>query len=135
MLPDISFATAALLAIGSVVLALIPSGEAHHGAAGLFDETRMVEVRGVVKTWSFVNPHPILVLEVTDRNGQKAEWDIYFGPSAASAMRSRGYAADTFKFDETVIVNGHPATTAGVNGIDVWGAATSMTREDGSRIP
>ena len=125
----------ALTAIGSVVLALTTSGAAHHGAAGLFDETRTVEVRGVVKTWSFVNPHPILVLEVTDENGQTAEWDVYFGPSAASAMRSRGYTADTFKFDETVIVNGHPARTTGVNGIDVWGAATSMTREDGTRFP
>ena len=27
---------------------------------------RTVEVTGSVKTWSFVNPHPILVLEVTD---------------------------------------------------------------------
>jgi hypothetical protein len=125
----------ALMAIGSVVLALTPSGAAHHGAAGLFDETRPVELRGVVKTWSFVNPHPILVLEVSVENGQIEEWDVYFGPSAVSALRSRGYAADTFEFDETVIVRGNPATAAGVNGIDIWGAATSVSREDGTPVP
>ena len=125
----------ALMAIGSVVLALTPTTGAHHGAAGLFDETRTVEVTGVVKTWSFVNPHPILVLEVSDENGQIEEWDVYFGPSAVSALRSRGYASDTFEFHETVIVRGNPATSTGVNGIDVWGAATSVSREDGTSVP
>lgn len=125
----------AFVAIGSVVLALTVSAAAHHGAAGLFDQTRTVELKGSVKKWSFVNPHPILLLEVTDENGQKADWDIYFGPSAASALRRRGYAADTFKFGETLIVRGHPAKAAEVRGIDVFGGAGSVTREDGTRVP
>jgi hypothetical protein len=125
----------ALAVIGSVVMALAPSAVAHHGAAGLFDETRTVELKGVVKTWSFVNPHPILVLEVTDENGQAAEWDVYFGPSAATALRSRGYTAETFEFGETVIVEGHPAAIEGVNGVDVLGGASRVTREDGTPVP
>lgn len=125
----------ALIVVGSVVLALPRPAAAHHGAAGLFDETRTVDVKGSVKTWSFVNPHPILVLEVTDENGQKADWDIYFGPSAASALRRRGYAADTLKIGETLIVRGHPAKAAGVHGIDVFGGASTMTRADGTRVP
>ena len=125
----------ALIAVGSVVLALTSPAGAHHGAAGLFDGTRTVEVKGSVKTWSFVNPHPILLVEVTDENGQKVDWDIYFGPSAASALRRRGYAADTFTFGETLIVRGHPAKAAGVRGIDVFGGAGSVTREDGTRVP
>ena len=120
---------------GTIALALGSLGHAHHGAAGLFDETRMVEVTGTVKTWSFVNPHPILLLEVGDENGQTADWDVYFGPSAASALRRRGYATDTFTFGETVTVNGHPAQTAGVRGIDVFGRTSSVTRADGSRVP
>jgi hypothetical protein len=50
----------ALIVVGSLVLALPRPAAAHHGAAGFFDETRTVEVKGWVKTWSFVNPHPIL---------------------------------------------------------------------------
>ena len=124
-----------LAVIGSVAMALTPSAVAHHGAAGLFDESRTVELKGVVKTWSFVNPHPILVLDVTDENGQTAEWDVYFGPSAATALRSRGYAPETFEFGETVIVEGHPAKTEGVNGVDAWGEASRVTREDGTPVP
>ena len=125
----------ALAMIGSGVMALTPSAVAHHGAAGLFDESRTIELKGVVKTWSFVNPHPILVLEVTDENGQTAEWDVYFGPSAATALRSRGYAPETFEFGETVIVEGHPAAIEGVNGVDAWGEASRVTREDGTPVP
>ena len=125
----------ALIVIGSVMLALTSRAGAHHGAAGLFDVTRTVDVQGSVKSWSFVNPHPILLLEVTDENGQYADWDIYFGPAAASALRRRGYAADTFKVGETLIVRGHPAKAAGVRGIDVFGGAGRVTREDGTRVP
>jgi len=64
------------IVVGGAVLVLSPPAAAHHGAAGLFDLSRTVEVTGSVKTWSFVNPHPILVLEVTDENGATADWDI-----------------------------------------------------------
>jgi hypothetical protein len=88
-----------------------------------------------VKKWSFVNPHPILLLDVTDEKGAKAEWDVYFGPSAVSFMRRNGYAPETFKVGETVIVKGHPATGAGVRGVDIWGKGASVTRADGTAIP
>ena len=125
----------ALIVVGGAVLVLSPPAAAHHGAAGLFDLSRTVEVTGSVQTWSFVNPHPILVLEVTDENGATADWDIYFGPSAASMLRNRGYAPNTFKFGETLIVEGHPAKTTGARGIDIFGPAASVTRSDGTRVP
>jgi hypothetical protein len=108
---------------------------AHHGQAGLFDEARIVELRGTVKSWSFVNPHPMLVLEVTDEKGGKADWDVFFGPPGAPIMRRSGYSAETFKTGEIVIVKGHPATAAGVRGVDVWGKGVSVTRADGSPVP
>jgi hypothetical protein len=125
----------ALIGVGSLVLALSTSGAAHHGQAGLFDESRIVELKGAVKQWSFVNPHPILLLEVADDKGAKADWDVYFGPSAVSFLRRQGYTPETFRVGETVIVKGHPATGAGVRGIDVWGKGTAVTRADGTAIP
>ncbi len=50
-------------------------------------------------------------------------------------MRSRGWSDETFTAGETVIVIGHPAVAEGVRGIDVWGAASSVTRPDGTPIP
>ena len=121
--------------VGIFVLALSSVAATHHGAAGLFDVSQTVEVTGSVKMWRFVNPHPILVLEVTDQHGQTADWDIYFGPSAAAILQRRGYAPDTFTFGETLAVTGHLAKAAGVRGIDVFGPAASITRPDGTRVP
>jgi hypothetical protein len=125
----------ALVGIAALSLTLSLPSAAHHGQAGLFDEARTIELKGAVKQWSFVNPHPILLLEVTDEKGVKAEWDVYFGPSGMSFMRRNGYTPETFKVGETVIVKGHPATGAGVRGVDIWGKGVSVTRADGTALP
>src|SRR5512132_2089666 len=95
----------ALLACGIMWLALGSPGAAHHGQVGLFDQTKVVELKGSVKEWNFVNPHPILVLEVTDQ-GTTTQWDVYFGPSAVSFMKRQGFTRDTFKPGETIVVKG-----------------------------
>ena len=112
-----------------------PIAALHHGAAGLFDITQTVEVTGSVKRWSFVNPHPILVVEVIDDNGEKNEWDIYFGPPGASILRNRGYGPNTFRLGEFLTIRGNPARAAGVRGIDVFGDAGSVMRPDGTKVP
>ncbi len=116
------------LAVGSVVAA------AHHGQVGLFDEARIVELKGTVKRWSFTNPHPILLLEAPDEKGVVKEWDIYFGPGAVPSLRRQGFSVDTFKVGETVVVKGHPATS-GDPGIDVLGKGTGVVRADGRPAP
>lgn len=122
-------------AIGTVLLAVSLPTTAHHGQAGLFDESRTAEVTGAVKEWIFVNPHPVLVLEVTGPNGETADWDVYFGPSAVSALRRRGFSPATFEIGETLIVKGHLAAAVGAHGIDVWGPDCSVSRADGRGVP
>lgn len=107
---------------------------AHHGSAGLFDQTRTIQVTGTVKEWRFVNPHPVLVLDVTDQNGARSEWDVYFGPAAVSFLKGRGYQVDSFRTGEPLIITGHPAN-AGPHAIDVFGPGTQVTRPDGTRVP
>jgi hypothetical protein len=117
-----------------LLLAASLPASAHHGQAGLFDESKVVELKGTVKKWSLVNPHPILLLEVTE-NGMKVDYDVYFGPSAAGPLRRQGYTPETFKVGETVVVKAHPSTGAGVRGVDVWGRGVGVTREDGKPVP
>jgi Family of unknown function (DUF6152) len=116
-------------------LALTSPAGAHHGAADLFDSTKTIEVKGLVKEWRLVNPHPILRLEVTEANGEQAVWDVSFGPSAASTLRRRGYSPETFKPGTLLIAKGHPAKTPGVRGVDISGKDSRVTREDGTPIP
>ena len=107
---------------------------AHHGQVGLFDESRIVELKGTVKQWSFVNPHPVLVLDASDEKGARRDWDVYFGPGAVPSLRRQGFAPDTFTVGETVVIKGHPATS-GDPGVDVTGKGTGVTRADGRSVP
>jgi hypothetical protein len=125
----------ARIGMTSLLLTLSFSIAAHHGQTGLFDESRTVQMTGSVKEWIFINPHPVLVLEVTADDGETADWDLYFGPQAVSALRRRGFSADTFTIGESIIVNGHLATTPGARGIDVWRGDTGVMRADGTAIP
>ena len=119
---------------GAIVLWAAVMVTAHHGQVGLFDENRIIEVKGTVKQWSFINPHPILVLDAPDDKGVRRDWDVYFGPGAVSSLRRQGFASDTFKVGEVVVVKGHPATS-GAPGLDVLGKGTGVTRADGRSVP
>ena len=121
--------------VAGILLGLCLPAAAHHGAAGLFDVTRTVEVTGSVKRWSFVNPHPILIVEVADDGGTTTEWDIYFGPAGATSLRNRGYAPDTFAIGDTLLLTGHPARAEGAHALDVFGREASITRPDGTSVP
>lgn len=120
--------------IGALMLCAAVTLAAHHGQAGLFDESRIVELKGTVKEWRFINPHPILVLEAPDEKGVRTEWDVYFGPGATPSLRRQGFSADSFKVGETVVVKGHPARV-GAPGVDVLGKGTGVTRADGRSVP
>jgi len=119
---------------GAIVVCAAVAVAAHHGQVGLFDDGRIVEVKGTVKQWNFVNPHPILVLEAPDEKGIRKEWDIYFGPGAVPSLRRQGFSADTFKAGEVLVIKGHPATS-GAPGMDVLGKGTGVTRADGRSAP
>ena len=119
---------------GAIVVCAAVAVAAHHGQVGLFDDSRIVEVKGTVKQWNFVNPHPILVLEAPDEKGIRKEWDIYFGPGAVPSLRRQGFSADTFKAGEVLVIKGHPATS-GAPGMDVLGKGTGVTRADGRSAP
>lgn len=115
---------------GAIAASTMPIS-AHHSAAGLFDQEKTIEIQGTVKVWRLSNPHPLLVLEVTDEKGQKVDWGIGFGNAAGTALRRRGWSAETLKVGELVMVKGHPAKAAGTHGID--GAV--LTRADGRPVP
>ena len=94
--------------IGAIVVSASVIVAGHHGQAGLFDESRIVELKGTVKQWNFINPHPILVLDAPDASGVRKDWDIYFGPGAVPSLRRQGFAAETFKVGD--ITAGRTAT-------------------------
>jgi hypothetical protein len=120
---------------GIAVLGLLMaagSGAAHHSTNDIYDESQTVEIRGIVKEWRFVNPHPFLVLEVTGPDGQREDWDASFGGSAVAPLARRGYTAETFRAGDEIVARGAPARTQDARGILIRGG---LTRGDGTPVP
>jgi hypothetical protein len=122
----------ALLLPAVAVAAAIWSGApvaAHHAEAPFYDGTKTVEIRGVVKSWVFRNPHPFLHVEVTDEKGAKNEWAIEFvGPVRLIKV---GWSAKTFTPGEIISATGHPSRAPGTFGL----SPLSVSRADGKVIP
>ncbi len=120
------------LLLGALALVTTTTG-AHHSTAGIYQQKVEVEIKGKVKAWRFINPHPSLKLEVTDDKGNVQEWDVSYGGSAVSHLKRRGYSAKTFKPGDIIIVKGHPTVRKDVHGLLM--EQGNPTREDGTPYP
>jgi hypothetical protein len=67
-----------------------------------------VTVEGAVTRFQFVNPHPILAIEVSDGSGT-AQWLLEM--DNRSELAAVGVTAETFKQGDRVVVTGSLART------------------------
>jgi hypothetical protein len=111
-----------------LVLMTVPT-LAHHSFQTFWHMDRTVEITGVVKAVKLVNPHATMVVEVTDRGGQKAVWSIT-SRGSVSALRAGGWKEDTVPVGMTVKIEGNPSRNEGAKGL----AAGKITRPDGSVV-
>lgn len=116
------------------MLAVATQTFAHHSTRGIYQEDVELELKGTVKEWAFINPHPYLTLAAADENGVMRDWDISYGGAAVIHLQRQGYSSDTFKPGETITVKGHPAIKAGVYGLLMEGGGNIPTREDGTPV-
>ena len=83
------------------------SASAHHSIASAYDESKRVNLDGIIRQFQFVNPHPFLVVEVKDNAGAMQLWQL--------EMDNRGELVDvgmtsaTFKPGDRVVVAGSPS--------------------------
>jgi hypothetical protein len=89
-------ALAAFLASGPIAVA-------HHGDAGRYEET-LTTVTGAVVEVQFVNPHSILIFDVTDAQGQTARWRGELG--SPTQLRRSGWGTTTVRPGDTITVRG-----------------------------
>jgi hypothetical protein len=119
----------ATLLLGAI-LAATSAASAHHSAAGFFDQSKTIEVSGVVKLWRFGNPHPLMILETTDESGQKVEWHLEI-TGAATARAKQGWSTKTFTPGEVVTAVGNPSKRENSHLL----LARRITRADGRPVP
>jgi hypothetical protein len=118
--------------LGALALAATTAG-AHHATAGIYQTNVTLELKGKVREWRFINPHPTLKLEVVDEKGVTQDWDVSYGSSAVAHMKRRGYNASTFKPGDVIIVKGHPTILKDAHGLLM--ETEDPRHEDGTPFP
>lgn len=95
-------------AIVTAMLAAVPFSAAAHHSMSEFNRDVVTEVEGVVSRVSWKNPHILLEVTSTDKNGVKSVWHLE--GSAVSAQSRRGLTADRLAVGDKVRVAGWPST-------------------------
>ena len=100
--------TSLKLRVGAALLIAAAMGSAtartHHSAA-MFDDSRVVELKGVVKELQWTNPHVWLQVTV-DEKGAKKEWSIEAG--SPNTLSRTGWRSTSFKPGDAVVVRVNP---------------------------
>ena len=106
------------LAIGGLLVAA-GSARAHHSVAAEYDLDKPIEFSGTVVRMEFVNPHSMLVLEVTNPDGSKTVWRFQTG--AITTLRRLGLvkpsAEGGLKAGDQVTASGFAARSGNPQGM------------------
>jgi hypothetical protein len=117
-----SIACAAALALS---LPAVPA-QAHHSMA-MFDQTKVVTLKGTVKQFQWTNPHCYIQLMVKDASGKEKEWSLEMG--APMYLYAKGWRPSILKVGMAISVTINPLR----NG-DPGGVVLTATTADGKPI-
>jgi hypothetical protein len=100
---------------------------AHHGSAA-YDQTHPLTLKGTVKEFQFIQPHPLITLEVKDDQGAVSEWSVEM--TAPNHLIHFGWNGKKLKPGDEITVTGLPAK----NGLKVLNLR-KISRATGEEIP
>ena len=93
----------------SLTLSLFASAAQAHHSLSNYDQGRDVSADGVVEEFQFVNPHPVLMIGVTDPSGVRQIWRLEM--DNLYELDEIGISRTTFKPGDRVTVSGDPDRT------------------------
>ncbi|MEO6340572.1 MAG: DUF6152 family protein [Caulobacteraceae bacterium] len=91
--------------LGSAVLALAATPAMAHHSFAMFDMSKNVTVKGVVKEFQWTNPHVWVELLVTEGGAQKS---YSYEGGAVAVLKRNGWVKDSIKVGDTITIVGHP---------------------------
>ena len=96
------------LRVAMLVTALLCAGpvSAHHSNSAFYVE-KIIELKGIVTKFEWVNPHTFISMTVDDGKGAKVDWTVE-GRAPGVLLRA-GWERDTLKAGETITVFCSPA--------------------------
>ena len=119
------FRLSVLVAAGVVTLGL--PALAHHSGAAVFDNTKKIDLTGVVTKMEWVNPHAHFFIDVKDRTGKVTNWNLEL--ASPSILVRNGWKRNSIKEGDTVTVTGSQARD-GSN----FGIAQTIVFPDGRKL-
>jgi hypothetical protein len=78
--------------------------QAHHSISGMYDSSRKVTIEGVIAQFQFVNPHPFVLMDVSDGNGTAQRWHLEM--DSRGELARIGFTSATLKQGDRIIVSG-----------------------------
>lgn len=93
------------LALISAICLGATGASAHHSLSD-YDSSRQITVDGRVAQFQFVNPHPFVILEVTDHTGVAQQWRLEM--DNRYELADIGMNKDTLKAGDRLIIRGNP---------------------------
>ncbi len=100
---------------------------AHHSGAAVFDNTKKLNLTGVVTKVDWTNPHAHFFIDVKDSSGKVTNWN--FELASPSILIRNGWSRHSLKEGDAVTVTGSQArdnTTLGI--------AQSIVFPDGRKL-
>jgi len=81
----------------------------HHSLSGVYERSQDTMLEGAVSGFRFINPHPVLVIEVSREDGGRESWELEM--DNRRELVNIGITAGTFAAGERVLVRGSLALT------------------------
>src|ERR1700733_2382094 len=100
------YLSALYLAAAGVLLGGWPA-LAHHSGAAVFDNSKKVELKGVVTKVDWTNPHAHFFMDVKDNAGKVTNWNLEL--ASPSILTRNGWSRHSLKEGDVVTVTGSPA--------------------------
>ena len=95
-----------LVASAGLLLLGLPAF-AHHSGAAVFDNTKKIDLTGVVTKMEWVNPHAHFYIDVKDSTGKVTNWNLEL--ASPSILVRNGWKRNSIKEGDTVTVTGSRA--------------------------
>jgi hypothetical protein len=105
---------ALLTALMLCVALLAPEPATAHHSAAMFDDSKVVELKGTIKEMQWKNPHVWIQVVVDDR-GKPAEWSLEAG--SPNTLSRNGWKSTTFKSGDEVTVRLNPMKDGSAAGL------------------
>ena len=114
--------TVLIFVAGAALLAGANLAFAHHSFTAAYDNTKRVEVEGVVKEFVWRNPHSFVRIDVTTKEGTTETWNLEWGSSSQLSAAKYPVTRTTIKAGDRIVAT-----------IDKIGSMSVATRADESR--